>query len=316
MNWRRAERVIPARGVPVPDRAEATADGAAALAAVPKPRRVFSWRNIRRQPRFLIGSAFIGLLALAAVAAPLFLSADPRVSHPEEMTQSPSFRHPLGTDDLGRDVLGRTIYGARISLSVGIIAVGIGLGFGVALGLAAGYRGGWTDLLILRVIDALLAFPALLLAISITAALGPSLRNTMLAIGIVSIPIYARLARGQILQVKEREFVEAARTIGAGEWRIATRHVLVVILNPLIVQASLGIAFAILAEASLSFLGLGAQPPTPTWGADINHARGYLNNGYWWMSVGPGVAILLAVFSFNLLGDGVRDLLDPQLRNR
>jgi peptide/nickel transport system permease protein len=171
-------------------------------------------------------------------------------------------------------------------------------------------------LLILRVIDALLAFPALLLAISITSALGPSLRNTMIAIGIVAIPIYARLTRGQVLQVKEREYVEAARTIGASERQVAFRHILPNILNPLIVQASLSIAFAILAEASLSFLGLGAQPPTPTWGADINHARDYLSNGFWWMSIGPGVAILLTVFSFNLLGDSIRDLLDPRLRDR
>jgi len=292
------------------------ADAVSVRAARPKQRRVFSWRNIRGEPRFLIGCTLIGLLILAAIFAPLLAPLNPMISHPAEANQPPGVEHLLGTDDLGRDVLGRTVYGARISLSVGIIAVGIGLGVGVALGLTAGYRGSWADLLISRVIDALLAFPALLLAISITAALGPSLTNTMIAIGIVAIPIYARLARGQVLQAKEREYVEAARTIGASEWRIATRHILVNIFNPLIVQASLSIAFAILAEASLSFLGLGAQPPTPSWGADINHARDYLGNGFWWMSVGPGVAILLTVFSFNLLGDSVRDLLDPRLRNR
>ncbi|HET8631854.1 MAG TPA: ABC transporter permease [Thermomicrobiales bacterium] len=289
---------------------------ATALAAAPKPRRAFSWRNIRRQPRFLIGGAIIALLIVAAICAPLLSPADPRVSHPADAIQPPSAQHLIGTDDLGRDVLGRTVYGARVSLSVGIIAVGIGLGLGMTLGMIAGYKGGWADLLILRVIDALLAFPALLLAISITSALGPSLRNTMLAIGIVAVPVYARLTRSQVLQAKEREYVEAARTIGASEGRIAFRHILPNILNPLIVQASLSIAFAILAEASLSFLGLGAQPPTPTWGADINHARDYLSNGFWWMSVGPGVAILLTVFSFNLLGDAIRDILDPQLRNR
>ena len=292
------------------------ARAATALAAPPKPPRVFGWRNIRRQPRFLIGGALIALLILAALCAPLFSPADPRVSHPAEAIQPPSAQHLIGTDDLGRDVLGRTVYGARVSLSVGIIAVGIGLGLGMTLGMIAGFKGGWVDLVILRAIDALLAFPALLLAISITSALGPNLRNTMLAIGIVAIPVYARLTRGQVLQLKEREYIEAARTIGASEGRIAFRHLLPNILNPLIVQASLSIAFAILAEASLSFLGLGAQPPTPTWGADINHARDYLTNGFWWMSVGPGVAILLAVFSFNLLGDAIRDLLDPRLRNR
>jgi peptide/nickel transport system permease protein len=287
-----------------------------ALAAVPKPRRLFSWRNIRRQPRFLIGGTFILLMILLAIAAPLIVRTDPKVSHPADAIQKPSVHHLMGTDDLGRDVLGRAIYGARVSLAVGLIAVGIGLGVGLTLGMVSGYRGGWTDLLILRVIDALLAFPGLLLAISITSALGPNLRNTMIAIGIVAIPVYTRLSRGQVLQMKEREFIEAARTIGASQTRIAFRHILPNILNPIIVQVSLGIAFAILAEAGLSFLGLGAQPPTPTWGSDINHARAYLSNGFWWMSIGPGLAILLTVFSFNLLGDSIRDLLDPRLRDR
>ena len=209
-----------------------------------------------------------------------------------------------------------SIYGARVSLAVGIFAVSIGLTIGMTLGMIAGYRGGWSDLLILRVIDALLAFPGLLLAIAITSALGPNLRNTMIAIGIVAIPVYTRLTRGQVLQAKEREYIEAARTVGASQTRIAFKHILPNILNPLIVQASLSVAFAILAEASLSFLGLGAQPPTPTWGSDINHARAYLSNGFWWMSIGPGVAILLTVFSFNLLGDSIRDILDPRLRDK
>jgi peptide/nickel transport system permease protein len=287
-----------------------------ALAAAPKPRRLFSWRNVRRQPRFLIGGTFILFLILVAIAAPLLVRTDPKVSHPADAIQRPSAQHLMGTDDLGRDVLGRAIYGSRVSLAVGIIAVSIGLITGIVLGMIAGYTGGWADLLILRVIDALLAFPALLLAIAITSALGPNLRNTMIAIGIVAIPVYTRLTRGQVLQAKEREYIEAARTAGASQARIAFRHILPNILNPLIVQASLSIAFAILAEASLSFLGLGVQPPTPTWGADINHARAYLSNGFWWMSVGPGVAILLTVFSFNLLGDSIRDILDPRLRDR
>ncbi|HET9014537.1 MAG TPA: ABC transporter permease [Thermomicrobiaceae bacterium] len=296
--------------------AKSTAGAATQLSALPKRRRTFGWSNIRREPRFLIGGALIVMMIFVAIFAPFLTPANPMVSHPEVANQGPSLQHLLGTDDLGRDVLGRTFYGARVSLSVGIIAVGIGMGLGVAMGLVAGYRGAWADLIISRFIDALLAFPALLLAISITAALGPSLRNTMIAIGIVAIPAYARLTRGQVLQAKEREFVEAARTSGASEGRIIMRHVLPNVLNPLIVQASLSIAFAILAEASLSFLGLGAQPPTPTWGADLDHARGYLNNGYWWMSFGPGMAILLTVLSFNLLGDSVRDLLDPRLRGR
>ncbi len=298
------------------DAAARTTAAPVSLSVAPKPRRLFSWRTVRRQPRFLIGGTFIFLLILVAIAAPLLVRTDPKVSHPADAIQSPSVQHLMGTDDLGRDVLGRAIYGARVSLLVGIIAVSIGLITGVTLGMIAGYTGGWADLLILRGIDALLAFPALLLAIAITSALGPTLRNTMIAIGIVAIPVYTRLTRGQVLQAKQREYVEAARTAGANQARIAFRHILPNILNPLIVQASLSIAFAILAEASLSFLGLGVQPPTPTWGADINHARAYLSNGFWWMSVGPGVAILLTVFSFNLLGDSIRDILDPRLRDR
>jgi peptide/nickel transport system permease protein len=298
------------------DAAARTTAAPVALAEAPKPRRLFSWRTVRHQPRFLIGGTFIGFLILVAIAAPLLVRTDPKVSHPADAIQRPSAQHLMGTDDLGRDVLGRAIYGSRVSLAVGIIAVSIGLITGIVLGMIAGYTGGWADLLILRVIDALLAFPALLLAIAITSALGPNLRNTMIAIGIVAIPVYTRLTRGQVLQAKEREYIEAARTAGASQARIAFRHILPNILNPLIVQASLSIAFAILAEASLSFLGLGVQPPTPTWGADINHARAYLSNGFWWMSVGPGVAILLTVFSFNLLGDSIRDILDPRLRDR
>ena len=276
----------------------------------------FSWRNLRRYPRALISGGFILILFLIAIGGPLLTRDDPKVSHPADGIQPPSTVHPLGTDDLGRDVLARVVAGARVSLTVGIIAVGIGLTAGVSLGLLTGTRGGATDLLIMRGIDALLAFPGLLLAIAITSALGPNLRNAMIAIGVVAIPVYTRLTRGQVLQVRAREFVEAARSIGAGEARVAFRHILPNILNPLIVQASLSIAFAILAEASLSFLGLGVQPPAPTWGSDINHARAYLSNGFWWMSVGPGVAILLTVLAFNFLGDSLRDLLDPRTRER
>jgi peptide/nickel transport system permease protein len=276
----------------------------------------FSPRNLRRHPRVLISGGFLLILLLVAIGGPLLTRDDPKVSHPADGIQPPSVAHPLGTDDLGRDVLARVVAGARVSLTVGIIAVGIGLTAGVSLGLLAGTRGGVTDLLIMRGIDALLAFPGLLLAIAITSALGPNLRNAMIAIGIVAIPVYTRLTRGQVLQVRAREFVEAARASGANEARVAFRHILPNILNPLIVQASLSVAFAILAEASLSFLGLGVQPPAPTWGSDINHARAYLSNGFWWMSVGPGVAILLTVLAFNFLGDSLRDLLDPRTRER
>jgi peptide/nickel transport system permease protein len=298
------------------------ATGSAASVAVPTATRArrrpntLSWRNLRRHPRVLISGGFILALIVVAIVGPFLARDDPKVSHPATAIQPPSVAHPLGTDDLGRDVLARVVSGARISLTVGIIAVGIGLTTGVTLGLLAGTRGGLTDLLIMRGVDALLAFPGLLLAIAITSALGPNLRNAMIAIGIVAIPAYTRLTRGQVLQMRSREFVEAARSIGAGGVRVALRHILPNILNPLIVQASLSVAFAILAEASLSFLGLGVQPPAPTWGSDINHARAYLSNGFWWMSVGPGVAILLTVLAFNFLGDSLRDLLDPRTRDR
>lgn len=295
---------------------ETTAGSIVKTSTVRPARRLLSWANLRRYPRVLISGGFVLALLVLALAAPLLVRDNPERTHPSDAYAPPSLSHPLGTDDLGRDVLGRVLYGARVSLAVGVIAVSIGLTCGVALGLLAGYRGGLADLLIMRGIDALLAFPGLLLAIAITSALGPNLRNAMIAIGIVAIPVYTRLTRGQVLQVRAREFVEAARASGANEWRVAVRHILPNILNPLIVQASLSIAFAILAEASLSFLGLGVQPPAPTWGSDINHARAYLSNGFWWMSMGPGIAILLTVLSFNFLGDSIRDLLDPRMRDR
>ena len=268
----------------------------------------------RRHPRILVGGALVLFLVLVALLAPVLAPYDPTVVQMSVSLDPPSSAHWLGTDDLGRDVLSRTIWGSRISLSVGLIAVAIGLGVGVSLGLVAGYLGGLVDLLAMRVIDALLAFPALILAISITAALGPQLQNAMIAIGVVAIPLYTRLTRGQVLAAREREYVLAARTIGASARRIVLRHIFPNITNPLVVQATLSIAFAILAEATLSFLGLGAQPPTPTWGADINYSQRYLANLKWWMSVGPGVGIFLAVFAFNYFGDALRDALDPRLR--
>lgn len=267
-----------------------------------------------RHPRILIGGTFVVVLVLLALAAPFVAPYDPMQVDMSVSLEPPSGAHWLGTDDLGRDVLSRTIWGSRVSLSVGLIAVGIGLGIGVTLGLISGYVGGLFDLIAMRGIDALLAFPALILAISITAALGPQIQNAMIAIGVVAVPLYTRLTRGQVLSVREREYVTAARTLGAGPFRIVLRHIFPNVTNPLIVQGTLSIAFAILAEASLSFLGLGAQPPTPTWGADLNYSRGYLANLKWWMSVGPGLGIFLAVFSFNFLGDALRDALDPRLR--
>jgi peptide/nickel transport system permease protein len=269
---------------------------------------------VRRNPRILVGGAIIAFLLFVAIAAPLIAPYDPKLVDVMVALLPPSLEHPLGTDDLGRDVLSRVIWGSRISLSVGLIAVSIGFFVGVSLGLVAGYVGGLLDLLAMRAIDALLAFPALLLAISITAALGPQIQNAMIAIGIVAVPAYTRLTRGQVLSLREREFVLAARAIGATPLRVVLRHLFPNATNALVVQATLGIAAAILAEAALSFLGLGAQPPDPSWGQDINYNARYLSNFKWWMSVGPGTAIFLAVFAFNFLGDALRDALDPRLR--
>jgi peptide/nickel transport system permease protein len=294
-----------------------TTSGAPAILAervVPRSGRLGYF--LRRNPRVLLGGAVVAFLILLAIFAPLIVPYDPIDVDPTQGLEAPSLKHWLGTDDLGRDVLSRVMMGARVSLTVGIISVVIGLVLGVSIGLAAGYLGGAVDLLAMRVIDALLAFPALLLAISITAALGPQIWNAMIAIGIVAIPAYTRLTRAQVLSVREREFVTATRAMGATGSRIVFKHILPNISNSLVVQASLSTAFAILAEASLSFLGLGAQPPTPSWGQDISYSQRYLTNLMWWMSAGPGIAIFLAVLSFNFLGDALRDALDPHLRRR
>ena len=269
---------------------------------------------LRRNPRMVIGGLIVLGWLVAAAFAPWVAPYDPIKVNVVDSLQPPNLQHWLGTDDLGRDVLSRVIWGARVSLRVGLVSVSIGLLVGTSLGLAAGYLGGKFDLFIMRGIDALLAFPALILAIGITSALGPRIENAMIAIGIVAIPAYARLTRGQVLAVRAREYIVAARAMGAAPLRIVLRHIFPNIMNALIVQATLSTAFAILAEAALSFLGLGAQPPEPSWGQDINYSQRYLANLKWWMSVGPGIAIFTAVFAFNFLGDALRDALDPRLR--
>jgi len=269
---------------------------------------------LRRNPRMIVGGTVVLAWLFVAAFAPWIAPYDPIKVNVTDSLIPPSPGHWLGTDDLGRDVLSRVMWGARVSLSVGVISVSIGLIVGTSLGLAAGYLGGKFDLFIMRGIDALLAFPALILAIAITSALGPQIQNAMIAIGIVAIPAYARLTRGQVLAVRARDFIVAARTIGAPPLRIVMRHIFPNVMNALIVQATLSTAFAILAEAALSFLGLGPQPPYPSWGQDINYSQRYLPNLKWWMSVGPGIAIFTAVFAFNFLGDALRDALDPRLR--
>ncbi len=273
-------------------------------------------QSLRRHPRLAIGGVLVATLVLIAVFGPLLTRYDPIVGDVSDGLQAPGAAHWLGTDDQGRDMMARVLYGARLSLSVAMIAVSIGLVVGVSTGLVAGYAGGVVDLMLMRVIDALLAFPGLLLAISITAALGPQIQNAMIAIGVVSIPVYARLTRGQVLALREREFITAARALGLAPQRIALLHVLPNIANALIVQATLTTAFAILQEAVLSFLGLGAQPPVPSWGQDISYNERYITNLMWWGSVAPGLAIFVAVFAFNFLGDALRDWLDPQFRRR
>lgn len=274
------------------------------------------WQLVRTHPRVLVAGSLLLSLVLISILAPWISPQNPNAVNIDMARLPPGPGHWLGTDELGRDELSRVIWGGRISLPVAAVAVSIGLFTGCAVGIAAGYRGGLTDLLLMRLIDALLAFPALILAIAIVAALGPNLVNAMVAIGIVQIPVYARLSRAQVLQTKNLDFVTAARALGASPARLIGRHFVPNLLNPIIVQISLSSAFAILAEATLSFLGLGARPPTPDWGFMINTGGRFLFNNAWWMTVAPALAISTAVIGFNLLGDALRDALDPRLRDR
>lgn len=262
-----------------------------------------------------VGLAILGLVCVAALFSPLLAPFNPNDQDYLVLTQGPSAAHWLGTDDLGRDVLSRLIYGARVSLQVGIIAVGIAVTVGVSLGLLAGYAGGFTDTMITRFTDAVQAFPGLILALAITAALGPGIGNAMIAIGFVSTPAIARLTRGQTLSIREREFVEAARVLGAPPLRIMARHIWPNVTAPIIVQATLLIASAIVTEASLSFLGVGVQPPTASWGAMLRTGSQYLEVAPW-MAFAPGAAIFLTVLAFNFVGDGLRQALDPRLGGR
>lgn len=271
-------------------------------------------RLVAGHPRVVVASLLLLALALAALLAPLVSPHDPLAVAPENARLAPGAGHLLGTDELGRDELSRVVWGGRVSLPVAFVAVAVGLLIGGLTGITAGYRGGLTDLLLMRVVDAILAFPALILAIALVAALGPNLRNAMLAIGIVQIPVYARLTRAQVLQLRSLDFVTATRSLGATPGRLILRHIVPNLLNPLIVQVSLSAAFAILAEATLSFLGLAAPPPTPDWGFMIFAGQRFLVNGDWWLTVVPGAAISVAVFGFNWLGDSLRDALDPRLR--
>jgi peptide/nickel transport system permease protein len=287
-----------------------------AAAGLEPPARTFAadvWRRFRRAPGAVVGAAVVAAIVLLAVFAPLLAPSDPLAQHVAQGAQAPSAAHWFGTDKLGRDVFARILYGARISIRIGFVAVGLAITVGTLIGLVAGYAGKRVDTALMAAMDVMLAFPSIILAIAITTILGPSINNLMLAVGIVYVPQYARLARSSVLAVKEHEYVEAARAIGAGVPAILARHVLPNILAPLLVQATLGIATAELEAAGLSYLGLGARPPAPEWGAMLNDARDYWLSAPWAL-IFPGVSITVLVLGFNLLGDGLRDALDPRQR--
>jgi peptide/nickel transport system permease protein len=268
-------------------------------------------RRLLHRRGAMLGGVIVLFFVLLALFAPSIAPYDPIATSWSAVRQAPSVHYLFGTDEIGRDVLSRVVWGARASLMAGLVSVCISMALGVPIGLLAAYVGGWTDSLISRFTDAMLAVPFLILAIALAAFLGPSLSNAMIAIGVSATPIFIRLTRAQVLAVKVEDFVEAARAVGNPHWRIALRHILPNVLPPLIVQATLAIAAAIIAEASLSFLGLGQQPPAPSWGSMLNTAKNYVDNSPW-MAVWPGLSIFLLVLSFNLLGDGLRDALDPK----
>jgi peptide/nickel transport system permease protein len=288
-----------APALPADDSAEIESPGRRAL------------RRLMKRRGAMVALLVILLFIAMAVLAPYVAPYDPIQQSWAKVRKPPSELNWFGTDEVGRDILSRIIYGTRASLSAGVISVAIAIAVGVPLGLLAGYGGGLIDGLISRMTDAMLACPFLILAIAMAAFLGPSLTNAMIAIGVTATPIFVRLTRGQVLSAKSEDYVEAARAVGNPHWRIAFRHILPNVAPQLLVQATLTIATAIIAEASLSFLGLGQQPPAPSWGSMLNSAQRFLNNAPW-MAVWPGLAIFLTVLSFNLLGDGLRDALDPR----
>lgn len=278
------------------------------------PRRVFAvFADVNAATKVALG--MIVLIFVVAVAAPVIApygSAEPNY---DNILSGPSIDHPLGTDNTGRDIFSRLIFGTRISLLVGVFAVGLAIAIGVPAGSVAGYRGGWVDEAIMRIMDIAISFPALVLALALVGSLGPSLRNIVIVIGVVYSPQYARLIRGEVLSVKEEEFVEAARNSGLSNLKILYKHVIPNSFQPVIVQGTFHVATAIIFEASLSFLGLGIQPPTPSWGVLIANGRSYLPEA-WWISTFPGLAIMLTVLSYNIVGDALQDKFDPQSKTQ
>jgi peptide/nickel transport system permease protein len=270
-------------------------------------------RRLLRQRMVPVAAGILLLVVVAAVFAPVVAPHDPNSTSPAESLLTASRSHPLGTDQLGRDILSRIIYGARISLMVGFIAVGLAMLAGVPLGLVSGYFGGLTDHALMRLMDAVIAFPQIILALAIVGAFGSGMAQVMVAIGLGSVPLFARLTRGQVLAAREEDYVLAARAIGGTSRRVLFRHILPNTLSPLIVQGSLGVAFAILAEAGLSFLGVGVQPPTPTWGGILSEGLPLVRRAAH-PSLYPGLAIFVTVLAINIVGDAMRDVLDPRLR--
>jgi len=273
-----------------------------------------NWRRFARNRLAVAGLVVFLLLVLSALLAPRVSPYDPNLQDWKVRLQPPSAAHPFGTDEFGRDLLSRTLYGGRVSLVAGVVPVLLGATAGTLVGLVAGYMGGRWDQILMRFLDILLAFPMIFLALAIVGTLGPGLFNAMLAVAVVSLPGYARLVRGQVLTLRERDYVVAAQAAGATHARVLLRHLLPNIVSPLLVQATLSVGSAILTTASLSFLGLGTQPPTSDWGEMLASGRQYLPDA-WWLELFPGLFVMLAVLSVNLLGDGLRDYFDPKTKN-
>jgi peptide/nickel transport system permease protein len=291
------------------DTADRTADGRPlpGAAAMETARRVFTESRLA-----MVGLLITAVVIVVAVFAPVIAPYDPTAQNiAEEQLLAPSLEHPMGTDQLGRDIFSRVLYGAQLSLKVGIIAVGVAMAAGIPLGLVAGYYSGYTDELIMRGMDVVFSFPAILLAIAMVAILGQSMVNVMLAIGITYTPVFARVTRSGVLSVREETFVDAARAIGDTNRNIIARDILPNVVAPIIVQATVSLAFAILAESALSFLGLGTPPPAPSWGRMLSDSRNFMQTAPW-TAVFPGLSIMITILGFNFLGDGLRDTLDPQ----
>lgn len=294
--------------------ASAVVDEIGALAARVKGRSLgtLAWGQFRKKRGALAGLAVITVFIVIALAAPLLAPYDPTAASSQTL-KPPTGAHVMGTDILGRDIFSRVVWGSRISLAVGLVSVLIGASIGIVLGLVAGYYGGKADAMISMAMDILLAFPGILLALSIIAVLGPNLQDVMIAVGLSAVPVYTRLVRGSVLSAREAAYIEASRVVGCRNSTIMFRHLLPNVIAPVIVLSTLSIASAILTAAGLSFLGLGTRPPTPEWGAMVSDGRQYLRTA-WWVSTWPGLVIMLTVLAINQLGDGLRDALDPRLR--